>query len=245
MGSRGWHKAQRRINVIHRRITGLRENAHHQVSRLMVGKYAVLAIESLNAAGMDKLRRQATSIRDAAIGGLLQKVRYKAQWYCTVVVEADRFFPSNKLCSDCGTHNAAVGRQPYWTCSDRGVKHDRNENAALNLLSLAINAARDLQKLALGPVGPDVTLPDGKALAGGERVVGETGPGEGRTAPSTQVSPAVDGGRRPTLADERNRLSTPSQRWLLIIAYFPDNPVGLPKVLSGGLPEFINLGNLI
>ena len=47
MGSPGWHEA-------HRRITGLRENAHHQVSRLLVGKYAVLAIESLNAAGMDK-----------------------------------------------------------------------------------------------------------------------------------------------------------------------------------------------
>ena len=114
-----------------------------------MGKYTVLAIESLNAAGMDKLRRQATSIRDAAIGGLLQKIRYKAQWYCTVVVEAGRLFPSSKLCSDCCTYNAALGREPYWTCSDCGVKHDRNENAALNLLSLAINAARELDKLAL------------------------------------------------------------------------------------------------
>ena len=128
---------------------------------MLVGKYTVLAIESLNATGMGKLRRQARSIRDAAISGLLQKVRYKAQWYCTVVVEADRFFPSSKLCADCG------------------VKHDGNENAALNLLSLAINAARELDKLALRPVGPEVTLPDGKALAGGERVVGETGPAEG------------------------------------------------------------------
>ena len=110
------------------------------------------------------------------------------------MVEADRLFPSSKLCSDCCTHNAALGREPYWTCSDCGVKHDRNENAALNLLSLEINAARELYKLALGPVGPDVTLPDGKGLAGGERVVGETSPAEGKTAQSTQVSPAVDGG---------------------------------------------------
>ena len=128
---------------------------------------------------------------------MLQKIRYKADWYGTVVVEADRFYPSSKLCSDCGAHNAALGRESYWTCSDCGVRHDRNENAALNLLTLAINAARDLPKLAPGPVGPYVTLPDGKALANGSNACGETGPGEGRTALSTLASPAVDGGAAP------------------------------------------------
>ena len=197
MGSRGWHEAQGRVAALHRRSIGLRENAHHEVSRLLVRKYAVLAIESLNVAGMDQLPHQARAIRDAAIGGLLQKIRYKADWYGTVVVEADRFYPSSKLCSDCGAHNAALGRESYWTCSDCGVRHDRNENAALNLLTLAINAARDLPKLAPGPVGPDVTLPDGKALANGSNACGETGPGEGRTALSTLASPAVDGGAAP------------------------------------------------
>jgi putative transposase len=197
VGSRGWHEAQGRINAIHRRINGLRDNAHHQVSRQLVRKYAVLAIESLNVAGMDKLPHQAKAIRDAASGGLLQKIRYKADWYGTIIVEADRFYPSSKLCSDCGAHNASLGREPYWICPDCGVQHDRNENAALNLLTLAINAARDLPKLALGPVGPDVTLLDGKALAGGKRVAGETGPDEGRTASSTPASPAVDDGAAP------------------------------------------------
>ena len=86
-------KRRLRINAIHRRIIGLREDAHHQVSRLLVGKYAVLAIESLNVAGMDQLRQQAKAVRDAAIGELLQQIRYKAGWYGTVVVEADRFYP--------------------------------------------------------------------------------------------------------------------------------------------------------
>ena len=197
VGSRGWHEAQGRINAIHRRINGLRDNAHHQVSRQLVRKYAVLAIESLNVAGMDKLPHQAKAIRDAASGGLLQKIRYKADWYGTIIVEADRFYPSSKLCSDCGAHNASLGREPYWICPDCGVQHDRNENAALNLLTLAINAARDLPKLAPGPVGPDVTLLDGKALANGSNAGGETGPDEGRTALSTPASPAVDGGAAP------------------------------------------------
>ena len=159
VGSRGWQEAQQRVAAIHRRINELRENAHHQVSRMLVRKYAVLAVETLNVAGMDKLRHQAKAVRDAAIGGLLQKIRYKADWYGTIVVEADRFFPSSKLCSDCGAHNAELGRELYWTCPQCGVRHDRNENAALNLLSLAIDAARELSKLALGPVGPDVNAP--------------------------------------------------------------------------------------
>ena len=215
VGSRGWHEAQGGVAALHRRSIGLRENAHHQLSRLLVGKNAVLAIESLNVAGMDKLPHQARAIRDAAIGGLLQKIRYKADWYGTVVVEADRFYPSSKLCSDCGAHNAALGREPYWTCSDCGRRHDRNENAALNLLTLAINAARDLGKLALGPVGPDVTLPDGKALANGSNACGETGPGEGRTALSTLASPAVDGGAA-TTGGSRSEVVINSQLQLVI-----------------------------
>ena len=194
-GSRGWCQAQQRIGAIHRRITGLRENAHHQLSRLLIRKYAVLAIENLNVAGMDKLRTQARSIGDATIGGLLQKLRYKAEWYGTLVVEADRFFPSSKICSHCGHHHAELMRETHWTCPQCGTGHDRNENAALNLLGLALKAVDELpDKIILGPVGPDVTLPDGKALAGGKHVVGETGPGEGRTAPPTQTSAAVDGG---------------------------------------------------
>ena len=194
-GSQGWREAQHWINAIHRGITGLRENAHHQLSRLLVRKYAVLGVESLNVAGMDKLRHQARSIRDAAIAGLLQKIRYKADWYSTIIVEADRSFPSSKLCSSCGYRNSDLEREARWTCPQCAVRHDRNENAALNLLTLALEAADELpNKLILGPVGPDVTLPDGKALADGKHAVGETGPGEGRTAPSTRRVSAVDGG---------------------------------------------------
>ena len=225
VGSRGWREAQQRINAMHRRINGLRDNAHHQLSRQLVRKYAVLAIESLNVAGMDQLRHQAKAIRDAAIGGLLQKIRYKADWYGTIVVEADRFYPSSKLCSDCGAHNAELGRELYWTCSQCGVRHDRNENAALNLLGVALEAVRELPKLALGPVGPDVMLLDGKALAGGKRVVGETSPGEGRTASSTQVSPAVDGGAVPYGGSRSGSgYQRPVTAGYLIIAYIPDNP---------------------
>ena len=104
------------------------------------------------------------------MSGLLHQVRYKAQWYGTQIVEAGQWFPSSKTCSVCGAVNGDLGREPEWDCPNCGAHHDRNENAARNLL-----------KLALLAVGEDVMLPDGKALAGGGSIIGETGPEEGRT----------------------------------------------------------------
>ena len=215
-GSHGRREAQDRINAIHRRITGLREDTQNQLSRLLVRKYAVLGIEGLNVAGMDKLRHQARSIRDAAIAGLLRKIRYKADWYDTIIVEAARSFPSSKLCSSCGYQNDDLDREARWTCPQCAATHDRNENAAFNLLTMALKAADELpHKLILGPVGPNVTLPDGKALADGKRASGENGPGDGRTAPSTRETPAVDGGTD-GLAVSRTETVTPTQLKLAV-----------------------------
>ena len=172
--SRGWWEAQRRIDTLHRRVSGLRNDAHHQVSRALVHQYYTLGIETLNVAGMDQLRHQAKAIRDAAIGGLLQKISYKAGWYGTTIIAADRWFPSSKTCSECGVINADLQREYHWTCPNCGVYHDRN-----------LNAARNLHKLALLAVREDVTLPDGKALAGDVPVASETAPDDRRTKPAT------------------------------------------------------------
>ena len=193
-GSGGWREVQDRINSIWRKILGLRKDLHHQLSRLLVNKYRVLCIESLNVAGMDKLRFQAKAILDAAIGELLRQIRYKADWYGTLIVEADRRFPSSKLCHKCETVNHELRREKHWKCPICGAEHERKENAVLNLLKLALDAARNLPELTLGAVGPDVTLPDAKALASGVLAAGETGTDEGRTAPLTRLSAAVGGG---------------------------------------------------
>ena len=89
-------------------------------------------------------------------------------------MEADQRYPSSKTCSGCGVVNGDLGRAREWECPNCGAHHDRNRNAARNLL-----------KLALLAVGEDVTLPDGEALAGDNTVAGETAPNEGRTKPMT------------------------------------------------------------
>ena len=179
-GSRGWNDAQRRLDLINRRITGLRNDAHHQLSRRLVQAYHTLGIETLNVRGMIAAGLQSKALTDAAIGGLLAKIRYKAEWYGTRLVQASQWYPSSKTCSDCGEVNAALGREPQWACPACGVIHDRNLNAAMNLLKLAIEA--------LGAVGPDVTLGDGAALAGAVLPAGETAPCEPRPEPIPAVN---------------------------------------------------------
>ena len=176
-GSRGWWVAQRRLDAVQRRVTGLRNNAHHQVSRELVWKYHTLGIETLNIAGMIKAGRQAKALADAGMSSLLNQIRYKSGWYGTRIVEADQWYPSSKTCSACGVVNTELGREPRWSCPSCGVIHDRNANAA-----------RNLQKLALLAVGEDVMLLDGGALASDDSIAGETAPDEGRTKPRTAVS---------------------------------------------------------
>ncbi len=168
--SRGCAEARRRIDQLHRRITGLRNNAHHQLSSALVRQFHTIGIESLNVKGMIAAGLQAKAMTDAGISGLLSKIRYKADWYGTRIVEAAHNFPSSKLCFDCGEINKGLKREKTWVCPSCGVRHDRN-----------LNAARNLHKLALLAVGEDVTLPDGQALVRALIGPDETGPVDGRT----------------------------------------------------------------
>ena len=179
-GSRGWWEAQHRIDRAHHRTRGLRDDAHHHVSRTLVQKYHTIGIETLNVSGMIRAGLQSKALSDAGMSGLLRKIRYKAERCGTRVVEADQWYPSSKTCSFCDVVNDDLRREPEWDCLKCSTHHDRNENAA-----------RNLRKLALLAVGEDVMLPDGEALAGGDSTAGETAPDEGRTKPETTVYPQL------------------------------------------------------
>ena len=113
---------------------------------------------------------------DAGMGEVRRQLIYKGQWHHCKVSLADRYYPSSKTCSACGVVNAKLKRERHWTCVSCGVRHERNQNAAVNLRNL----------LTL-PSGRRVTLRDGKALAAGS-LCGETGPDDRRTASLEYVS---------------------------------------------------------
>ena len=112
-GGRGWWEAQHRIDSAHRRATELRNNAHHQVSRALVGKYHTLSIETLNVAGMIRAGLQSKALSDAGMSSLLAQIRYKATWYGTQVVAASRRYPSSKTCSACGEVNKDLRQETH------------------------------------------------------------------------------------------------------------------------------------
>ena len=121
---------------------------------------------------------QPKALSDAGISNLLRQIRYKAQWYGANTVEADRLYPSSKTCSACGAVNRALKLERHWTCPNCGVFHDRNENAARNLLELALLAVGENVMLLDGVVSPAVIPPPVKL----PRLKGEPSRGQRFTA---------------------------------------------------------------
>jgi putative transposase len=133
-GSNGRAKAARRLGKIHARVAHLRRNLLHQITTQLARGYTSVTIEDLNTAGMLANRRLARSLSDAAFGELRRKLEYKTAWYGTGLVVADRWFPSSKTCSDCGTIDAGLTLSDrVYECSSCGLSLDRDVNAAINL----------------------------------------------------------------------------------------------------------------
>ncbi|SCE55283.1 putative transposase, partial [Streptomyces sp. di188] len=114
----------------------------HKLTTRLVRENQTVVIEDLSVRNMVSNRSLARAIGDAAWSEFRSMLEYKAQWYGREVIAVDRFFPSSRLCSVCGTLR---DRMPLhvrtWTC-DCGTTHDRDVNAAKNLLAagLAVSA---------------------------------------------------------------------------------------------------------
>ncbi|MER7990380.1 RNA-guided endonuclease TnpB family protein [Streptomyces noursei] len=151
-------KARRTVAKIHARITDRRRDHLHKLTTRLVRENQTLVIEDLTVRNMVKNRSLARAISDAAWAEFRSMLEYKAAWYGREVIAVDRFFPSSKLCSACGT---LQGKMPLgvrtWTC-DCGTTHDRDVNAAKNLLA----AGRAVSACGAG-VRPQRRTPGGQS----------------------------------------------------------------------------------
>lgn len=141
-GSVNRDKARRKVARIHARITDRRTDHLHKLSTRLVRENQTIVIEDLNVAGMLRNHSLARAISDASWSQLRSMLEYKAAWYGRELIAVDRWFPSSKTCSVCGSvHDGMALHVREWVCRCCSVTHDRDINAARNILAAGLAVA--------------------------------------------------------------------------------------------------------
>ncbi|MFG3158279.1 RNA-guided endonuclease InsQ/TnpB family protein [Streptomyces sp. NPDC048232] len=134
-------KARRKVAQVCARITDRRRDLLHKLTTQLVRENQTIVIEDLAVRNMVKNGSLARAISDAAWSEFRSMLEYKAQWYGRDVIAIDRWFPSSKLCSACGTLQDKMPLNVRaWTCAC-GATHDRDVNAAKNILAVGLTAS--------------------------------------------------------------------------------------------------------
>lgn len=139
---KNYQKQKRKVAKLHEHIANCAKDFNHKLSRKLVEEYDFLVFEDLNVEGMKQNHKLAYSISDVRWSQLLNFIQYKCLWYGKEFRQVDRFYASSKICSCCGTvHKDIVNSLSVreWTCPDCGVHHDRDVNAAKNILIQALS----------------------------------------------------------------------------------------------------------
>ena len=138
-GSRNWKKTRMRVARLYTFVADKRRDFLHKLSTRLVRENQTVCVEDLNVKGMMKNRRLSKAIGDVGWGDFVQMLVYKAAWYGRELVKVDRWFPSSKLCSGCHYRMKELPlRIREWECPSCGVVHDRDKNAASNILAAGL-----------------------------------------------------------------------------------------------------------
>jgi len=135
--SRNGVKAKARVSRQHHRTASRRNDFLHKLSRELVAQYGTLCVEDLNVSALvrTKLRGHSKSWTDAAVGSFFRMLEYKSLWCGGQVVKVGRWFASSKTCHCCSHVQHLELSDRMWICEDCGGIHDRDHNAAINILS--------------------------------------------------------------------------------------------------------------
>jgi putative transposase len=175
-------KAIRRLSRRHARIANVRRSFLHEVSSQLVKTHDRLCVEDLAVANLLGNRYLARAISDAAWSEFARQLRYKAAWFGAELVVCDRWTPSSKSCSNCGTVKQSLPLSERWFCCERcGLVLDRDRNAAANLAGWADTASRAAAQTPDRQADGRVTNASGGDGAGHRHGDGETDPREGGT----------------------------------------------------------------
>lgn len=161
-GSSNYRKQKKVVAKAHAKVRHYRENFQHQVSHRLIEDNQFIGMETLAVGNMTRRAkkkldadgkpvRNGQSVKRAmnrsilrnGWSGFVDKLDYKAQWYGRTLVQVDRFYPSSRLCHDCGYKYAGLRlSEREWVCESCGSSHDRDVNAALNILGEALRLSQ-------------------------------------------------------------------------------------------------------
>lgn len=125
----------------HEKIANCRADYLHKCSISLVRRYDTICVEDLNVKGMERNHHLAKSITDASWGSFVSMLTYKAEWNGKKVVKIDRYFPSSQTCNVCGYVNKQTKDFSVreWECPVCHTHHNRDVNAAINILRFGLN----------------------------------------------------------------------------------------------------------
>jgi putative transposase len=137
-GSARYTQTSTKISRLHRRIAGIRSHHIHVLTTGLAKTHGEIVVEGLDAAqmlrqkGLTGARARRRGLSDSALGETRRQLGYKTGWYGSRLVVAGRWYPSSKTCHACG-HVQDIGWAGHWTCAGCGARHQRDDNAAVNL----------------------------------------------------------------------------------------------------------------
>jgi len=150
-GSNRRRRQRLKVARIHARIAASRMDFLHKTTTEIVRRADEMALEDLHVKGMVKNHHLAGAISDVGMGEFRRQIEYKAAWYGRKVEVINRFAPTSKTCSECG---AVQDKMPLqireWTCPECGTRHDRDINAAINILKFSTLGNRGTQARGAG-----------------------------------------------------------------------------------------------